>query len=187
MMSEYHFRGVLQSTTATANSGFDYENGGFYAGTWAADVDDGLEIDFYGGYGFDLTDGVSVGLGFTLYEYTGDFDSGYSEVNFSLSAGMFSLEVSSGEQDESTGLGIAGGDYTFTALTVEGESGLYATYGSWSGDLFEDSYLELGYGTTIDSFDVGVALVFADDDLDVATGGDGQDSLVFTIGKSFDL
>ena len=31
--------------------GADYENGGFYIGTWAADVGDGLEVDYYFGYG----------------------------------------------------------------------------------------------------------------------------------------
>ncbi len=42
--SEYYYRGIFQESTS-ANGGLDYSNGGFYAGTWAADVGDGLEVD----------------------------------------------------------------------------------------------------------------------------------------------
>ena len=42
--SEYHYRGILQKSSS-ASGGLDYEQGGFYAGTWAADVGDGLEVD----------------------------------------------------------------------------------------------------------------------------------------------
>ncbi len=51
--SEYYYRGIFQESTS-ANGGIDYEKGGFYAGTWTADVGDGLEVDGYFGYGFDL-------------------------------------------------------------------------------------------------------------------------------------
>ena len=40
--SEYYYRGIFQESTS-ANGGLDYESGGFYAGTWAADVGDGLD------------------------------------------------------------------------------------------------------------------------------------------------
>ena len=50
-MSEYHFRGILQKVSSVSG-GIDYEAGGFYIGTWAADVgdnyyetDSGLDID----------------------------------------------------------------------------------------------------------------------------------------------
>ena len=35
--SEYHYRGILQKNSS-ASGGVDFEQGGFYAGTWAADV-----------------------------------------------------------------------------------------------------------------------------------------------------
>ena len=54
--SEYHYRGILQKNSS-ASGGLDYESGGFYAGTWAADVGDGLEIDGYFGFGGE-TDAV---------------------------------------------------------------------------------------------------------------------------------
>ncbi len=39
----------------------------------------------------------------------------------------------------------------------------------------------VGYGREVDGFDVGVSLIFASDDL----VGDADESLVFTLGKSF--
>ena len=53
--SDYYFRGILQAGSS-ANGGLDFESGGFYAGTWAADVKDGLEVDGYFGYGGELGD-----------------------------------------------------------------------------------------------------------------------------------
>ena len=51
--SEYYYRGIFQSSSS-ASGGLDFESGGFYAGTWAADVGDGLEVDLYGGYGGEV-------------------------------------------------------------------------------------------------------------------------------------
>ena len=46
--SNYVFRGIPQEKSS-AFGGLDLEAGGFYLGTWAADVGDGAEIDVYGG------------------------------------------------------------------------------------------------------------------------------------------
>lgn len=35
--SEYYYRGIFQESSS-ANGGLDFESGGIYAGTWAADV-----------------------------------------------------------------------------------------------------------------------------------------------------
>jgi len=48
--SEYYYRGILQKDSS-ASAGIDYENSGFYAGAWTADVGDGVEVDGYFGYG----------------------------------------------------------------------------------------------------------------------------------------
>ncbi len=175
--SEYHFRGILQKNSS-ASGGIDYESGGFYAGTWAADVGDGLETDLYFGYGGEVDD-FGYSIGFTGYYYTGDFDDTYQEINLGASYGLLSLDVAIGEYENFDG---PTQDYTFVALTLADESGLYGTFGTFSQDADGD-YLELGYGTTISEIDFGVALIFANDDL----VGDEEESLVFTIGKSFDL
>lgn len=177
LVSDYVYRGITQTSAASGSAGVDYENGGFYAGTWAADVQDGVEIDLYGGYGIETDSGVSLSAGFTTYQYTGDFDSSYNEVNLGLGYGAFSLEVTKGVWE------VEGGDdqdYTFVALTAEAESGLYGTLGFHGGD-FDGSYVEVGYGLEIGGFDAGVAIIAADSDL----GGD--ETLVFSLSKSFDL
>jgi len=174
--SEYHFRGILQKTSSV-NGGIDFEQSGFYAGTWAADVGDGLEIDGYFGYGGEIED-FSYSVGFTGYYYTGDFDDTYQEINLGAGYGILSVDVAVGEYDNFIGPTL---DYTYYALTLE-QNGFYGTYGGFSQDA-DGEYLELGYGTTIADFDVGLTLILANDDLI----GDDDESLVFTLGKSFDL
>ena len=175
--SEYHYRGILQKNSS-ASGGLDYEAGGFYAGTWAADVGDGLEVDGYFGYASELG-GIDLSIGYTGYFYTGDFDDTYQEINFGTGFGPLSLDIAVGEYDNFDG---PTQDYTYYALTLAGESGLYGTLAGFSQD-FEGEYLELGYGATVADIDLGVALIFANEDL----VGDDEESIVFTIGKSFDL
>ena len=178
-VSEYHFRGIQQIGSGSASAGLDYENGGFYVGTWAADVDDGLEIDFYAGYGLEFDSGLSLGAGVTSYQYTGDFDSVYNEINLSAGFGMFSLEYSVGTQGDDAGLEIAEADYTFTGISIE-HNGFSGTFGSW-GDEFEGEYFEVAYGTEVGGFDVGVGIVFSGSDLD------DDEAMYFSLSKSFDL
>lgn len=174
--SEYHYRGILQKNSS-ANGGIDYEAGGFYAGTWAADVGDGLEVDLYGGYGADVGD-VSLSVGFTGYYYTGDFDDTYQEINLGAGFGLLSLDVAVGQYDNFTG---PTADYTYYALTLE-KDGFYGKYAGFGQD-FDGEYFEFGYGATVAEIDLGLALIFANDDL----VGDAEESIVFTISKSFDL
>ncbi len=172
--SDYHFRGIFQSDSS-ASAGIDYEQGGFYAGTWAADVDDGLEVDGYLGYGGSYGE-FNYGIGFTGYYYTGDFDDTYQEINLSGGAGIFTLDVAIGEYENFSG---PTQDYTFFSLTAE-SNGFHGTVGSFSQDA-DGEYFEVGYSTTVSDIDLGVAVIFATDDLI----GDADESLVFTIGKSF--
>ena len=69
--SEYYYRGFFQKSSS-ASAGIDFEQGGFYAGAWTADVGDGLEVDGYLGYGVEMGD-LSAGVGFTGYYYTCEF------------------------------------------------------------------------------------------------------------------
>ena len=185
-MSEYHFRGILQKVSSVSG-GLDYESGGFYVGTWAADVGDGLEVDGYFGYGTEVGD-VSLSIGYTGYFYTGDFDDTYQEINLGAGFGVLSLDVAIGEYDGDFDP-VTPGDqdaYTYVALTLE-NNGFYGTVATFSQDA-DGEYLELGYGTTIADLDIGIALILANDDL-VGGYNNGRDdeSLVFSIGKSFDL
>lgn len=175
--SEYYFRGILQKESS-GSAGIDFEQGGLYLGSWAADVGDGLEVDLYGGYGIETESGFSASVGFTGYYYTGDFDDTYEEINLGLGYGMVSVGYSIGEWD---GFGNPA-DYSFLEATVETEVGIYAKYGSFGKDADGD-YIELGYGTTISDIDLGVFFVFSDELGDQADGE--SQALVFTVGKSF--
>ena len=167
-VSEYYFRGIKQKDSS-ASAGMDYENGGFYIGTWAADVGDGLEVDGYFGYGIETEGGFSASLGFTGYYYTGEFDDTYEEINLNLGYGIASLEYSVGEWD---GFGDDA-DYDFIALTLESESGFYGTYGSFIKD-FDGDYIELGWGTTISDIDIGIAAILSSDELSDELDSDGD-------------
>jgi uncharacterized protein (TIGR02001 family) len=177
LVSQYIFRGVVQTDTASASAGVDYETNGFYVGTWAADVQEGLEVDVYGGYGNELDNGLGYSVGFTTYQYTGDFDTSYNEVNLGLSYGIFSLSYNLGEWEVE---GAANQDYDFLSATVEHE-GFYATYGSW-GDEFDGDYVEVGYSTSVSGFDVGVAVISNSKEL---AGTTSDENLVFSIATSF--
>jgi uncharacterized protein (TIGR02001 family) len=176
--SDYYFRGIFQATSS-ASAGLDYESSGFYVGTWAADVKDGLEVDGYFGYGGEIGD-FGYGIGFTGYYYTGDFDDTYQEINLSGSYGLATLDVAVGEYANFTGPTL---DYTIATLTVE-KDGFYGKYATFSQDADGD-YFELGYGTTVAEIDLGVTLLFNDKNL--SGDGSSDEALIFTIGKSFDL
>ena len=181
--SEYYFRGVLQKNSS-ASAGADWEDSGFYVGTWAADVGDGLEVDGYFGYGIETEEGFTASVGFTGYYYTGEFDDTYEEINLNLGYGIFSLEYSVGEWD---GFGNEA-DYDFLGLTLDLGRGFYGTYGTW-GDEFDGDYIEIGWGTTIADFDVGIAGILNSDELSDELSSSGSasegEAVVFTLGRSF--
>jgi len=181
--SEYYYRGILQNDSS-GSAGVDYEEGGFYAGAWTADVGDGLEVDGFFGYGIETESGVSLGVGFTGYYYTGEFDDTYEEINFNLGYGMFALEYSVGEW---AGFG-AEADYTFMAVTATADNGVYGKFGAF-GDEFDGEYFELGWGTTISDIDFGIAGIWSSKELSDQVSSSGNatrgEGLVFSIGKSF--
>jgi uncharacterized protein (TIGR02001 family) len=176
--SDYYYRGIFQAQSSVS-AGVDYEQGGFFAGTWAADVKDGLEIDGYFGYGGDVGDfGYSVG--YTGYFYTGDFDDTYQEINLGGSFGLLALDVAIGEYENFSGPTL---DYTYFALTLE-KDGFYGKYAGFSQD-FSGEYFELGYSTTVAEIDLGLTLIFNDKDL--SGDGDSDQALILSIGRSFDI
>ena len=174
-VSEYIFRGIPQDDSS-AYVGLDYENNGFYLGSWAADVGQGAEVDFYFGYGGSVSDNFSYGIGATGYFYTDDFDDTYREINLSLAYDFLSFDVAAGEYDNFDGPTL---DYSFSALTGEYKD-FYALVGLFGGD-FDGEYFEAGYGTEIGGFDVSVAVIHSRSNL----LGESDNSIVLGIGRSF--
>ncbi len=185
VMSDYFFRGIFQSDSV-ANGGLDLESGGFYLGTWAADVDDGLEVDLYGGYGHEFDGGFSLGVGFTGYFYTGEFDDTYKEINLSAAWNFLTIDYAIGEYDNFDGPTL---DYDFLSITAE-YNGFYALFGTF-GDDADGDYWELGYGASVGGFDVTGSIVINDEDLSGTVDSDGNpdtdESFVLSISKSFDI
>ena len=178
MMSDYIFRGIKQNDAA-AFAGLDYSNSGFFVGTWAAEVGDGLEYDLYGGYGGSIGD-FSYGIGYTGYFYTDDFDDTYHELNLSVGYSILTIDYAYGTYEN---FDEKSQDYDFLSATLE-YAGFYGKYGTFGKD-FDGDYFEAGYGTEVAGFDVAIAAIYSDSDL--APGDSSETSLMFTIGKTFDL
>ena len=120
LASDYTFNGVSQTSNDPALQGsLDYAaDSGFYAGTWASNVDFGsgedtnIEWDAYVGQYFQLNEKFGLDTGIAYYTYHGDSASdthnypeayaklgysssmGDSEVNFWYSWDYFGLDVS---------------------------------------------------------------------------------------------
>lgn len=99
LVSDYRFRGVSFSDGDIAlQGGIDLgHSSGFYVGTWASSISGGgpfgeLELDIYGGWSGDITDGVTFDIGLLYYIYpTGDapgVDTDYWEPYASLGFGI---------------------------------------------------------------------------------------------------
>ena len=190
-MSEYIFRGISQSDSS-AMGGLDLKANGFYVGTWAADVGQGLEVDGYLGYNGSLGD-LNFGVGGTYYTYTDDFDDDYQEINLSLGYKIFSISAAIGEYDNFDGPTGDGGegslDYTYIAPRVD-YKGFYGLVGLFSQD-FDTTYYELGYGSQFEpiGLDYKVSLIYTDDTSikDFEDSDSGETSFVFSISKTFGL
>ena len=153
-------------------------NEGFYAGTWAADVNQGAEVDFYFGCGGEIADALSYNFGATGYFYTNDFDDTYKEFNFSAGYRFLSVDANFGQYDNFGGPTL---DYSFYTLKAE-HNDLYALVGSFAGD-FDGEYVEAGYGFEVAGLDLSVSLIHGTS----ALLGESDNSIVFSIGKSIGL
>ena len=178
--SEYIFRGIPQHSSS-AFGGFDVEGAGFNAGVWAAYVGDGIELDYYGGYGFKVGE-FGFLIGGTLYTYTGDFDDEYREINLSASWRFISFDAAIGEYANFAGPTL---QYQFYSLTVS-HNGFYGKAGVFADD-FEGTYYEGGYGNNLtvndtDLFDYAFAVTYSDSTL---LGGKSDTNLVLTLSKLF--
>lgn len=96
--SNYLWRGVTQTDDGAAIQGgvdFAHESG-FYAGTWASNIDwgvgsSGVEVDLYGGLAGEVNDfGYDMGVIFYIYPDSDYDDSNFSEIYLSGSYKWFS-------------------------------------------------------------------------------------------------
>ena len=200
VVSDYRFRGASLSDESIALQGgmdLGWESG-FYVGLWGSSIEPvgaaELELDFYGGFGGEVGDGVAYDLGFLVYTYPDEDGAAYAEFYGSLgkTIGRFDNSVGIAYAPEQDNLGNQDNLYLYyageTALGVM--EGLSLAYGlGWEtgafGDLDgdgEDKWdwtLGLTYASAL-GIDFGVAYVDTTEDTNLS-----DEQIVFTVGRSF--
>lgn len=93
--SNYIWRGVSQSDDgASVSGGLDYAHtSGLYAGTWAASIDGGTELDLYLGYAGEAG-AIGYDIGYIHYLYPNDDDLDFGEIYLGASYSLFSAMLS---------------------------------------------------------------------------------------------
>jgi uncharacterized protein (TIGR02001 family) len=187
--SEYWYRGVYQSESSVS-FGADYEANNFYAGTWWADVDQGVEYDIYAGYGFSIG-GADLYIGATGYYYSDNFDDDYEEMNAGIAFGPIAIDTSHGEYKKGgrTDGNTKDHNYSFTSIAYD-MSGmglpLTLTYGEWGGSKLKGDVTTLSYGTSVAGADVGLEVGKNSSDITAATTSRADTTYaIFTLGYSF--
>ena len=172
--SNYLWRGLEQTGGKSAVSGgIDYAaDSGFYVGTWASTADwaDGMtyELDFYGGFGGDISESVSYDVGFIYYAYPDETsgDADFSEVYGSVSFDALTLGVAvlaSGEGADAGDTIYATVDY---AIELSNEAEVALHLGSYSGDWLAEDSIDYGISLSKSGFTFGASKT----DLDGAAG-----------------
>ncbi|WP_246814525.1 TorF family putative porin [Ferrimonas balearica] len=172
--SDYLWRGLSQTDGKPAVSGgLDmYTDAGFYAGTWASNIDFGddatYEIDFYAGYYGEIGD-FFYDVGYNYYAYPNGEDLDFGEVYGSVGWNWLGLNVFYATNES------ASEDYYKDSFYVEGTAAfdlsdslsLGFAIGHQSFDIDdEDDYITYNVSLT-KSTDLGdVAFMVSDTDLD---------------------
>lgn len=197
LSTDYKFRGISQSDGEAISGGFDvaFDNG-FYIGTWGSSIEDwgnGLELDYYAGYGGEFNESVSYDVGLLAYTYpnedSGDLD--YNEIYGSIGVADFTLGFAYSD-DYFAGTG----DFTYLYVDYS-----YALSESYSLDLHlgdnaiddEDAFgtpdymdYSIGVSTSFEGLDLSLSYIDTDLSTDECFGGDDlcDGSVVFTLSKS---
>jgi uncharacterized protein (TIGR02001 family) len=137
-VSDYRFRGISQSRLKPAlQGGIDFAHkSGFYIGTWASTIkiledipggDGPVEVDFYGGFKFPITDSFGADIGLLRYQYPGEnfaTTPNTTEIYGALTFGPATLKYSHGITDETFGIANSkGSNYLELGATFDLGSG----------------------------------------------------------------
>ncbi len=171
--TDYIWRGMTQSDGPAVSGGFDYASeSGFYAGFWGSNVNfgdgNGQELDYYAGYAFDVSDSVSMDIGYLVFDYPdASPDIKFEEIYLGLSFGDLGILYASG-QDDAT-------DYLELSYGIGPVSFAYGTY-----DDMGDNY-SISYGFACGSYECGLTLY---DFTDEGYSGVDEDGVFFSIAAS---
>ncbi len=194
LSTEYVWRGVSQSLEDPAISGgLDWApNDNWYLGTWGSNVDFGsvehLELDLYGGWTTELSNGLGIDIGFIQYMYFDDSnDIDFLELNAGLSHSGFSGTVSYDPDSKWTYL-----DFAY-AYELSNGIGLSAHIGNYDLDDLGD-YTDYSIGASASYAGLDFGLTYHDTDqklTDQLIGGDSafhdlfKGRVVLSVGRSF--
>ena len=170
--SNYLWRGQEQTGgDAAISGGIDYaDESGFYAGTWVSNAswadEMTYELDFYAGFGGDISEGVSYDVGYIYYAYpdaASSADADFSEIYGSISVEGFTFGASVLATSAASGDGTDFGDslyltadYGFAVGSNGTEMALHI--GHYSGDFIGDEdIIDYGVSVSKDGFTFGVS------------------------------
>ena len=206
LVSEYRFRGVdLSGGEIAIQGGVDFStDAGFYLGTWASSLDEdtvgygSTEVDVYGGFSGNLTEGVSFDIGGIAYLYPdagpGDFDylELYGSVGFTFGPAEATVGVAYAPDQDSlggtdnlyiytdVGAGIPG-----TPVTVTGHLGYTDGFLTFTNDGKAFDWSIGAEATLYGPVSLGVAYVGAEGDIPAGAYDFTDDAVVFTLSASF--
>jgi len=206
LATDYIFRGVSQTDNQFAiQGGFDWASDmGIYVGTWASNVDSQffgggtdpqIELDLYGGYSKELSNGFGYDLGYLRYQYPGASSVGTNEYFLKGSYKGFSASVNYSPSlkfafsDESAWYWAAGYDYTFPyEIDFSAHVGYSAGQAFDDDDVFGGTYTDWSLGVSKNVIGVDLGLMYTDTNISKSDCGGSNvcdAAFVATISKSF--
>jgi uncharacterized protein (TIGR02001 family) len=208
LASDYRFRGISQlegDISPAIQGGFDvaFDNG-IYLGTWASNVNftgSAIELDGYGGWSGDITDGINLDLGFLYYAYPkdSDLDADYYEFYGKLTwVGItFGVAYSPDYFAETGKFGYFSGDYSWAfaenfSLDLHVGYNLFEDSDEFGNGTFlsddEDAYVDYSIGVSTSYFDLDWSAAFIGTSLDDEDYFDASDlideTIVLSVSKS---
>lgn len=192
--SNYVWRGVTQTDDSAAISGgLDYAHeSGFYAGTWASNVDfdddTTAEVDLYGGFAQELDGGLGYDVGVIYYWYPGanddlDFTELYLTLSYSNFSGgvAYTVDKEDDDADENDLYYHLGASFDVAETWSVG--GTVGYYDFDSGDSYTHGQFDITKSAgDLGDFTFSVSVADEDDDL----GIDGDPLVFVSWAKSFD-
>ena len=198
---DYRFRGISQTDEDMAvQGGFDIDIGnGFYAGTWASNVQFGgsIEIDWYAGYAGEVNDDLSYDVGYMYYSYPSDnSDPDYHEIYGSVSymGGTLGLVYSPDYFAETDAFIYVYGDYSFAVneqISLDFHLGwnkfddddAFASFLGAGGA--GSDYIDYSVGASTSQLGLDFALAYVGSDVDDDACGDICDgAIILSVSKS---
>jgi len=202
LTTDYVYRGISQADEDPAvQGGFDYAHeSGVYLGIWGSNVEQvaasgtiaNVELDYYGGIGGELGNGLGWDVGFIYYDYPDvsafDFWEVYGGLSYTFGGMQFEPTV---------GFSVAYSDDFFGGvdealyfngtldLSLPQGFGLGASVGAseFDNDTLSTDYVDWKVYLSKEFGGFGFELAYTDSDLDASSLDDGR--AIFTVSRSF--